>query len=37
MIDLGSKHWHNAVGNQWQDQVLHNSLQRIGQMAPNKT
>ena len=30
MIDLGTKHWHNAVGTQWQDRVLHNSLQRIG-------
>jgi hypothetical protein len=31
IIDMGSKHWHNAVGGQWQDDVLHNSLQRIGE------
>ena len=31
IIDMGSKRWHNAVGDQWQDDVLHNSLQRIGE------
>jgi hypothetical protein len=31
IVDMGSKHWHNAVGGQWQDDVLHHSLQRLGE------
>jgi hypothetical protein len=33
VIALGSKHWHDSLGTQWDDVLLHNSLTLIGTNA----